>query len=250
MNDLKNKKVVIIGGAGLIGSSIVEGFKYSGSKVFVIDRNLKKNSKSVKYYKIDFFEKNWELNFCKILSLIKSPSILVNCSYPRTDDWAQNSYKQVKFTSLEKNIKIHLNSFVWISKIFAENAIKKKIKDCSIVNIASIYGSLGQDPKLYKNIKSMSESITYPVVKGGIINSCRSMAAYYGQYHIRVNVISPGGVYAKQNKKFIKRYIEKTPLGRMAKPKDISNVVLFLSSNISSYITGVNLNVDGGFSII
>ena len=157
------------------------------------------------------------------------------------------------FSSLEDALiffAIHLNSFIWISKIVADEMIKNKIQNGSIINLASIYGLLGQDPKLYKNIKNMSESLTYPVIKGGVINSCKSMAAYYGQFNIRVNCISPGGIFDNQKNEFVKRYIAKTPLSRMGDVKDLTGPVLFLASKEASYITGINLIVDGGFSII
>jgi NAD(P)-dependent dehydrogenase (short-subunit alcohol dehydrogenase family) len=109
---------------------------------------------------------------------------------------------------------------------------------------------LGQDPALYENIMSMKESMTYSVIKGGITNSVRSMAAYYGKYKIRINAVCPGGVIDKQNKSFVERYKKKTPIQRMATPEDISNATIFLASKQSSYITGTNLIVDGGFSII
>jgi NAD(P)-dependent dehydrogenase (short-subunit alcohol dehydrogenase family) len=153
-------------------------------------------------------------------------------------------------SSYSKNIELHLNSFVWISKIVADQMIKKKIKNGSIINLASIYGILGQDPSLYKNINSMSESLTYPVIKGGIINSCKSMAAYYAKFNIRVNCVSPGGIFDNQNKKFVERYIKKTPLNRMGTTNDLVGPILFLASEDSNYITGINLVVDGGYSII
>ena len=92
--------------------------------------------------------------------------------------------------------------------------MKKNKTEGSIIQLASIYGFLGQDNSLYKNTE-INESLVYPVIKGGIINSVRSMAAYYGQYKIRVNSISPGGIYDNHSKLFLKKYILKTPLKRM-----------------------------------
>ena len=140
-----------------------------------------------------------------------------------------------------------MNSFVWFAKIIA--AKMKSKKKGSIVQLSSIYGILGQDVSLYKDT-NMSESMSYATIKGGITNSVRSMAAYYGKYNIRINALCPGGVKDKQNVKFIKRYIKKTPLNRMADPEDIANACLFLLSDASSYITGTTLLIDGGWSCI
>ena len=119
----------------------------------------------------------------------------------------------------------------------------------SIIQLVSIYGSLGQDESLYLNT-NMSESITYPVIKGGVINSVRSMASHYGKFNLRVNSISPGGIEDNQNSKFINRYTSKTPLKRMAKAKDLVGLAIYLLSDASSYVTGIDVKVDGGWSSI
>ena len=140
-----------------------------------------------------------------------------------------------------------MNSFVWLAKIIADK-MKSKEKG-SIVQLSSIYGILGQDVSLYKDT-NMSESMSYATIKGGITNSVRSMAACYGQYKIRVNSISPGGIYDHHSKLFLKKYSLKTPLKRMCKPEEVAYAALFLGCDASSYITGTNLVIDGGFSII
>ena len=88
------------------------------------------------------------------------------------------------------------------------------------------------------------------MIKGGIINSVRSMASHYGKYNLRVNSISPGGVEDGQSLKFIKRYVERTPLKRMAKPDDVVGASLYLLSDASIYVSGTDLKVDGGWSSI
>ena len=248
---LKNKKILVIGGSGLLGKKIVYDLLKLDAKVYVLDvKKSKIINKNFFYHhfdcsqidsiesSLDFFYKNYGL-----------PDCLINCSYPKTFDWKDNSYSKIKLNSYRKNIDIHLNSFIWIAYLVAEKMKKNSIKG-SIIQFSSIYGMLGQDPALYENIMSMKESMTYSVIKGGITNSVRSMAAYYGKYKIRINAVCPGGVLDKQNKSFVERYKKKTPIQRMATPEDISNATIFLASEKSSYITGTNLIVDGGFSII
>ena len=103
----------------------------------------------------------------------------------------------------------------------------------------------------------MHENMTYSVIKGGIINFTRQIASYYGKYNIRINSISPGGLKGhiagsrkKQSKKFLKNYTNKVPLKRMCSPDDVASAILFMSSDASSYITGSNLIIDGGWSIV
>ena len=103
----------------------------------------------------------------------------------------------------------------------------------------------------------MTENVTYSVIKGGIVNFARQSSSYYGQFNIRVNSISPGGIKGHvagsgktQSKKFLKNYVNKVPLKRMCSTEDVASAILFLSSDASSYITGSNLVIDGGWSII
>tara|TARA_B100001093_G_C26599082_1_gene915056 strand:- start:529 stop:909 length:381 start_codon:yes stop_codon:yes gene_type:complete len=118
-----------------------------------------------------------------------------------------------------------------------------------IVNISSIYGSLAPDFSIYDGTE-MTMPAAYSVIKSGVNNFTRYLASYYGPKQIRVNSISPGGVFDNQNKTFVANYIKKVPLGKMATPKDIAPSVSFLLSDEAKYITGHNLVIDGGWSII
>ena len=118
----------------------------------------------------------------------------------------------------------------------------------------SIYGVIAQDPNLYKKT-NLNENMVYPIIKGAIISHCRQLASIYGSYNLRINCISPGGIEGNikgrkiQNKLF-KKYLNKVPLNRFCKPEDIAEMCVFLSLSRSSYITGQNLVLDGGLSII
>ena len=252
--NLSKKTVFILGSNGLIGVEIVRSCLDAGAKIVCFD--IKKNKIFYKNNKKIFFEKlnvesldKIDIFFSKIIKKYGPPNCFINASYPKTKDWSKNSYNKITLKSFKKNILIHMNSYIWIAKIIADLMIKNKIKNGSIVQLSSIYGILGQDGELYKNTQ-MNESMSYSSIKGGINNSVRSMAAYYGKHNIRINSICAGGVFDSQNKIFVKRYNKKTPLGRMAKPDEIAMSSLFLLSNASSYITGTNLIIDGGFSIL
>ena len=247
---LKKKLVFIIGGSGLIGSQTIKCLSTYHAKIINLD--IKKN-KITKYN--EFFDctdkDNLEINYLKIIKKFGVPDILINCSYPKTVDWKNNSFGKVKNVSFNINLQNHLNSYILLSTLTG-NLMKSKKKAGSIILLGSIYGVVGQDVEIYKNTK-IRENITYSVIKGGIVNFTKQMASYYGKYNIRVNCICPGGVRDKinsKNKNFIKNYKKRVPLKRLAESNEIANVILFFSSDASSYVTGNIMMVDGGWTSI
>jgi NAD(P)-dependent dehydrogenase (short-subunit alcohol dehydrogenase family) len=255
--NFKNKKIIILGGLGLIGSEITKEISQLGGKILVIDNNEKKYLRSKKNFnkkKIQYFSLNLQnINkidyyYNKVLKSFGCPNIFINCSYPRTEDWKNNTFKDITITSLKNNINYHLVTYTYIAKLTAEMMKKKKIKG-SLIQFSSIYGVTAQDLNIYKKTK-IKENVSYSVIKGGIVNLTRQMASYYGKSNIRVNTVCPGGVLDNQDKSFIKNYSERVPLGRLANKNEIAQAVLFLASDASSYITGTTFMVDGGWSII
>ena len=127
--------------------------------------------------------------------------------------------------------------------------IMKKQNRGSIVNIASIYGVVGNDFTLYEEYNGTSPA-AYSAIKGGLISFTRYLASYYGPSGIRINCVSPGGIFDNQQPSFVARYEAKVPLRRMGNPDDIAPAVSFLISDEAKYITGQNLIVDGGWTAI
>lgn len=120
----------------------------------------------------------------------------------------------------------------------------------SIVNIASMQGMIGMNPWLYEGT-TMTAPPDYFFHKGGMINLTRYLASHYGPQRVRVNGVSPGGIYnadKPQAPAFLERYAKTTMLGRMAEPDEVSGAVVFLLSDASTYVTGTNLVVDGGYT--
>jgi NAD(P)-dependent dehydrogenase (short-subunit alcohol dehydrogenase family) len=123
----------------------------------------------------------------------------------------------------------------------------------SIVNIASMYGVVGPDPGLYVGSWYLDQEINTPPIyaatKAGVIGFTRHLATTLAAHGIRANAISPGGVESGQNQTFLERYAERSPIGRMARREELRGPMVFLASDASSYMTGHNLVVDGGWTI-
>ena len=252
----------VVGGSGLIGKEICNSIVSAGGRAIVLDKikyqinKTKHKDSSLIWRKFDCSVlDNLDKQFFKQTKEFGVPDIFINCSYPRTKDWDRNSFKNITLDSYRKNIDIHLNTYAWLARLAAEEMLKYNKKG-KIIQFGSIYGLIGQDLSVYKNT-GMHENMTYSTIKGGIHNLTRQMASYYGQFNIRVNTICPGGLSGHvagkktgQNPKFIKKYINKTPLKRMGRADEIASAALFLASDASSYITGATIVVDGGWSII
>jgi NAD(P)-dependent dehydrogenase (short-subunit alcohol dehydrogenase family) len=121
----------------------------------------------------------------------------------------------------------------------------------SIVNVASTYGISAPRQDIYKDVAGQPRFFkgpAYPTSKAAVIQLTRYLASYWGHTGVRVNALSPGGVFAGQDPEFVRRYSEQTPLGRMARRSDYRGAVVFLASDDSEYMTGSNLVVDGGWT--
>ena len=256
MKYLHKKKIFIFGGSGLIGKSIVKIFLENSANIINLDvKKINIKNKKYKFFKFDVTDtKNLNLQLDTVIKNFGTPDVIVNASYPRTNDWPLNDFKNIKFNSLQQNVDIFLNSSAWISKFFADKmAIKKS---GSIILLGSIYSKVGQNLDNYKGTK-MRENFSYSIIKGGLDNATRQLASYYGRFNVRINNLCPGalkshvaGVSIKQNIKFIEKFKTKTPLRRLGNSSEVANVALFLASNLSSYITGQSIYVDGGYTII
>jgi NAD(P)-dependent dehydrogenase (short-subunit alcohol dehydrogenase family) len=245
MFSLENKIIVVTGGSGLLGQQIVSRLKEA--KAIVLSADITNNGNEDGQINLDITsEDSVKTGIGSIISKYGRIDGWVNNAYPRTKDWG-NKLEDIAFDSWRKNVDMHLNGYFICSKLALEQM--KLQRSGHLVNMASIYGIVAPDFTVYDNTE-MTMPAAYSAIKGGIINLTRYLAAYYGPFNVVVNSISPGGIFDNQNETFVNNYNRKVPLRRMGAAGDISSAVHYLLSDEAAYITGHNLVVDGGWSIV
>lgn len=242
---MEGKVVIVTGGSGLIGRAIIADLNNKGAIAINADINAASDLTKGTYHCDVTLIGSIEKLVDAVISKYNKIDGLVNNAYPRTTDWG-NHFEDIHPSSWQKNVDLQLNSVFYTNQVVIKQMLKQQ--EGAIVNMASIYGILGPDFSVYAGT-SMTMPAAYSAIKGGIINFTRYLASAYGHANIRVNSISPGGIFDNQPESFVKLYSEKTPLNRMGRPDDISGPVTFLLSDDSRYITGHNLIVDGGWTI-
>ncbi|GAB3535560.1 oxidoreductase [Pontibacter brevis] len=243
---LDGKVILVTGGSGLLGKAFIDDLKAKGAIALNLDINVKTD-----FQKGDVFcdvtdDKSIYAAIDEITDEHHKIDGLVNSAYPRTNDWGA-AFEEVDVNSWRQNVDMQLNSCFVITQAILKHM--KQFEAGSVVNIASIYGVVGNDFTVYEGT-SMTSPAAYSAIKGGIVNFTRYLAAYYGKHGIRVNCVSPGGIFNSQPEPFVKAYEKKVPLKRMGYPDDIAPAVSFLLSDEARYITGQNLMVDGGWTAI
>jgi len=258
-SDLKNKIVVITGGAGLIGKGFVKAVVENGGTAIIADIDeitgnkvkdeISKESGSdkIEFVKLDMTSRQSIQDLIDvIINKHKVIDALVNNAYPRNKNYGRK-FEDVTYEDFCENLNLHLGGYFLMSQEISRVMVNQKRG--VIVNIASIYGFMAPRFELYENA-GFTSPVEYSAIKGALLSLTKYLASYLGKHDIRVNAISPGGVHDNQPESFVTQYSKKTVIGnRMADADDLTGALIFLLSDASKYVTGQNIVVDGGWSI-
>jgi NAD(P)-dependent dehydrogenase (short-subunit alcohol dehydrogenase family) len=261
MLDLKKKIALITGAGGHLGSEFALTLAELGANLILVDRptsNISNIAKSLtSKYGVEVFEfyvdLEEEFSRSEFIGKIKKQfniiDILINNAAVNADSNLQGWLEEFELQSLEtwrRALEVNLTSVFHLTKEFT--SLLRKSKGASVVNIGSIYGVYAPDWTLYEGLSDMGNPIAYSASKGALIHITKWLAATLGP-EIRVNSLSPGGILRGQASEFIERYSKRTPLRRMAFEDDFSGAIAYLASDMSKYMTGQNIIIDGGWGI-
>ncbi|MCG6538208.1 MAG: SDR family oxidoreductase [Syntrophales bacterium LBB04] len=248
--NFKNKVVLVTGACGQLGFEICEAYVKAEAKVIASDIKIRRRKnlrlKNINYLEMDISDKD-SVNraFKAIYSKFGRLDILINNAgvsvFEPYEDRSSDSFDWV--------MDVNLKGTFFCIQAFAKYAIEKKYPG-SIVNIASMYGLISPDFRIYTDCPRKNSEV-YGATKAGIIQMTRYFSVHLAKHGIRVNCVSPGGIFnpdLPQGKDFIKNYSYRCPMGRMAEANEIVGGILYLSSEASTYTTGHNLIIDGGMS--
>ena len=258
---MARKKISLIG-AGNIGGTLAHLIVIKElADVVLVDIDDQKNSKLEKSLIKKFGTKpmlsNTDIsNQNQVRKMVKNVvkkyrkiDVLINNAHflPREDPKIDTPFEKYPLDLWEECVKKNMvGLFLCCQEV---GKVMKKQSNGVILNVSSIYGIQGSDQRIYGNSKLNTPSF-YALTKGGMVNFTRYLAAYWNRKGVRVNTLTLGGVRDDklQNKNFIQKYSEKTMIGRMANKEDYDGALLFLCSDASSYMTGSNLVIDGGWT--
>jgi len=254
---LKDRIALVTAGSGpLFGKSISEALAEAGATVITASRSLERNEEFAaglrqQGYDVHGLEVDvTDLDSIRRLHTEVMPrfgrlDVLVNSALAR--DGHEDGFEDGTPASWARSGAGDFAGLFLLCQLFIAGMVERGRG--SIINISSIYGVVSNDPSLYAGT-DMKQPPSYNFVKAGMINFTRYLACYYGKRGVRANCLSPGGYFNHQPAAFLERYNERVPIGRMLGSEDIKGAVVFLASDASSYITGANLMVDGGWTCL
>lgn len=236
------KKIILFGSSGLIGSSLKK-YLEKHHDVIGIDKVKKKSSNFL------LNTSNYNLTKKKIAQITKKfrkIDAVIICVYPRTSRKKHPKSLRLNFKDFSKEINTHLEPFYNLNKIFIDYFKKKG--GGSIINFASIYGSFLPRFEIYKDT-NMDMPLYYAMSKSSLIMMTKYLAKINLKNRVRINSVSPGGIFDKQNKKFIKKYSQFCSNKNLLKESDLNGIIEFLISDYSKKITGQDFIIDDGFTL-
>ncbi|MBW8010247.1 MAG: SDR family oxidoreductase [Chloroflexi bacterium] len=263
--DLKSRVAIVTGGAGLLGTQFCITLAEAGARVVVADINAEAAQAVA-----DQLVKGGAEALAVSADVTDPQSVAqmvfaTQDAYSRLDILVNSAALDPKFDP--QHAKQHTNSFedypleIWnqalevnLTGVFlcSQAAVKPMLEQGSgvVINICSTYGLAGPDQRIYQREGQSPayKPVAYSVTKAGVLGLTKYLATYYAGKNIRVNALTPGGVFNDHEDEFVKVYSARTVLGRMAEKDEMNGALLFLASDASTYMTGANLVVDGGWT--
>lgn len=255
---LKNKVVIVTGGAGLLGKEFIKAIIEQNGIAIIADINkevgkqtrqiLKKElkNKNIDFVKLDITSKE---SIKKMIKKISSKygriDALVNNAYPRNKNYGRKFF-DVEYNDFQENLALNLGGYFTTSQQMAKYF--KKQGYGNIISISSIYGVSAPKFEVYDNTP-MTMPVEYAAIKSGLIHLTKYMAKYFKGLNIKVNAISPGGIFDEQNEIFLKQYKDECLNKGMLDKSDLKGTLVYLLSDLSKYVNGQNLIVDDGFTL-
>lgn len=253
---LKGKVALVTGGAGRYGSQISRALAEAGATVIVASRDAARCEAFAASLRREGFESHAMALDITSGASVDGTAARIRSTWGKLDVLFNNAafvsagaLADYSVEDWELAMAANSTALYRCSKVFGE--MMKRERAGSIVNVGSIYGVVSPDFRIYDGCESYTNPPGYGFAKAGMIQLTRYLAVELGRHGVRVNSVSPGGLYSPQlSPQFVERYCARTPLGRMASGSDIKGVVLLLASDAGGYITGQNFIVDGGLTAL
>jgi len=266
--DLTGRVAIVTGGVGLLGAEFCRTLAEAGAAIAVVDLNasasqatadtLTKSGYTARAFTTDITKPDSVNTMVEsVLSAFGRIDILVNSAAldPKFDPDAvkkgitPGAFEDYPLEQWNAALNVNLTGMFLITQACVRPMLTQNKKG-SIINICSTYGLNGPDQRIYiKDGERVAfKPVYYTVTKAGVLGFTKYLAAYYAGTDIRVNALTPGGVFNNHEEYFVKNYSARTIIGRMAKKDEMNGALLFLASDASSYMTGNNVVVDGGWT--
>jgi NAD(P)-dependent dehydrogenase (short-subunit alcohol dehydrogenase family) len=255
---LNDKVIVVTGGAGLIGKEFIQAIVEQEGIAIIADINLelagkvkeelskKLNTTKIDFISLDITSKESINNMINILDKKYGKiDALVNNAYPRNKNYGRTFF-DVEYEDFKENISLNLGGYFTTSQQMAKYFQKQGYGN--IINISSIYGVIAPKFEVYDNTP-MTMPVEYAAIKSGLIHLTKYMAKYFKGMNIKVNTLSPGGIFDFQNEIFLDQYKKECLNKGMLDKSDLKGTLVYLLSDMSKYVNGQNIVVDDGFTL-
>jgi len=255
LTDLSGRGVLLTGGAGAIALAAAEALIEQGARIALTDVDAEACSERARHLGKQTLSVPCDLadeaaTRCAVQDAIRQLGgldILIHCAAfvgtTKMPGWAV-PFEEQSVSAWEAAMRVNLTAAFVLAQE-ARTALATSERG-SIILVSSIYGMNGPDMRLYDGT-NMANPAGYGASKGGLLQLGRYLATIFAP-HIRVNTISPGGIWRGQPEQFVERYQRRTPLQRMGTEEDLKGAIAYLASDLSAYVTGHNLVVDGGWT--